>query len=686
MADADRPHPTSPPDEPVERSDRSLALDAVDGPGRARRGTLDPVRWTMVVLIALVVGLGAAASIRGWIPVGDNAFLSYRSRHVGSSDPILLNNASSGGTDNSEPYNHPGAFPLTLMAPITLIGGPGSVPLAAAVCTAASIGLISSTVRRVAGRGAQLWSLVVSAGLLATQSVTMFADPWNPNFAMWPLGLAVIAAWAACQGHRWSLAVAGLAASVAVQSHLAFIAPGAAAFAAGLAGTAIVWRRDSRRLRVELAATAIALSVANAQLLVDQFFGTGNLGRLLSARDAGAQRVSVHDVGAVLVSKLSPSVFRRDGWFAPVFPADRASPVAIVVGLGALAVLSIAAVAFSRSADDLDLAVDVDSTSPHRRNHRRLLATLFGIVGVTVVAGSVLALRYPMRIGIPLPYFRWVWPLGAILTGALAASAVRIGSERLAAPRGGRVTTGGRWPLAFGAASVMVLTGVSGVPIGEEMSPNPQRYQDLAGPLSSAAIEALTRFDDGPIGSVFVEQSHLQAGLWVIPALIDQLDAAGIDVAVSDPILDQQTGGRLTSDSAPHTQFRLILRGGLDSTDDLESNPGALRLATPVELADREIDEFHRLVDALAPVISDGANFRADADIVDAEGLALVESLRTDPPDPQYFFSAPSIRDAWQQGWLVIDGADRDDLERAFELGTRLGAMSVTLWLVAPDG
>ena len=102
--------------------------------------------------------------------------------------------------------------------------------------------------------------------------------------------------------------------------------------------------------------------------------------------------------------------------------------------------------------------------------------------------------------------------------------------------------------------------------------------------------------------------------------------------------------------------------------------------------ADREIDEFHRLVDALAPVISHGANFRADADITDAEGLALVESLRTDPPDPQYFFSAPSIRDAWQQGWLVIDGADRDDLERAFELGTRLGAMSVTLWLVAPDG
>ena len=136
----------------------------------------------------------------------------------------------------------------------------------------------------------------------------------------------------------------------------------------------------------------------------------------------------------------------------------------------------------------------------------------------------------------------------------------------------------------------------------------------------------MNRIDEAPasaaveLSEVFVIEigEELQRSRQELLALIDQLDAAGIDVAVSDPILDQQTGGRLTSDSAPHTQFRLILRGGLDSTDDLESNPGALRLATPVELADREIDEFHRLVDALAPVISHGANFRADADITDA--------------------------------------------------------------------
>ena len=68
------------------------------------------------LLAGAVVLMGAVASAKGWIPTGDDAFLSLRTRHLFSTDPILLNNASSAGPSAGSQYNHPGAFPLTLLA------------------------------------------------------------------------------------------------------------------------------------------------------------------------------------------------------------------------------------------------------------------------------------------------------------------------------------------------------------------------------------------------------------------------------------------------------------------------------------------------------------------------------------------------------------------------------------------
>ena len=134
------------------------------------------------LVVAIMVMWGIRASTSRWIPTGDDAFLSLRTRHVLSSDPILLNNASSAGPSAGSQYNHPGAFPLTLLSPVTLLGGPGSLALATALVNAAWVALISWMVRRVAGLTAQLGAVLATekaaAGMVAgTHGSTYGGNP-----------------------------------------------------------------------------------------------------------------------------------------------------------------------------------------------------------------------------------------------------------------------------------------------------------------------------------------------------------------------------------------------------------------------------------------------------------------------------------------------------------------------------
>ena len=641
-----------------------------------------------VLLAAVVTALGAVASARGWIPTGDDAFLSLRTRHTISTHPILLNNASSAGPSAGSQYNHPGAFPLTLLTPVTLIGGPGALALATALANAAWMVAISLMVRRVAGSGAQVGALVVTAALAASMGPSFLVDPWNPTYGMWPIAALVVAGWGVRAGQTALLAVAVVAASVAFQTHLSLTVMSGAVALWALLGVLTRWYRadaDGRRRHSGALAVAAGVgAVANAQMLADQLFGSGNLGKILGGTGFREATVSLRQATAVLVSKsVLPPWWFRGSWAAPVFldelPSGATTIVALTLMLGATAVA-------------LGLA----------RRRMPLVTSLFGVLAVAAVPATFVATRFPLRIGIPLPYFRWVWPLAAIWTAALAAAlatAVRrpvspssispssistdVPRRRLVALRptfsaehswrGVSVWRG------VSAAAVVALLGAMWWPSAPELSPNPDWAQDIARPFAAAALGTVPEGEP-----VVVDQSIQEAALWVIPALIDQLDAAGVDVRVEDAVLVQQTAERYRATGTE--RWHLTVRGGLQIDD---APPGGRRLARHDDLTTAEARELDRLIDELTPALE-----RSGAVTLTTIGRGETDAddlrhLTTATLPPAELLRSVPFRLALERGAVAVDGIDDDALDRATTLGARDGGRSIALYLTdrsAPIG
>lgn len=617
------------------------------------------------LLAGAVVLMGAVASAKGWIPTGDDAFLSLRTRHLFSTDPILLNNASSAGPSAGSQYNHPGAFPLTLLAPVTLLGGPGSLALATAIVNAAWLSLIAFMVRRIAGPTAQLAALFGLAVFVWSLGGTFLVDPWNPTYGILPVAAMVVAAWGTRLGHTRMLAVTVFAASVAFQTHLSLTVLSAAVAAWALLGAVAAGyraRRDERaddvrgiaRALVLVLAVAVGL-VANAQLLVDQFFGTGNLGKIIAGTGFKEATVSVRQIAGVLASKMIlPPMWLRGSWDGPVLPGDEPSTGATVLGLIVVAVVTVLAIRSAR-----------------RRSPE--VVTLFGVLAVAFVSASLVATRFPLRIGIPLPYFRWVWPLAAIWAAAVIGSLFSppvLWRAFAAAGAEARHRTGA---IAVAAVTIVVLA-LAFVPTNVDISPNPAWAQDISRDFSAAAVRETDKRQP-----VVIDQSIQEAALWVIPALMDQLDAAGIDVRADDAVLIQQTDDayRATGDE----QWHLAVRGGLQIDD---APPGGREIARHDALSASQRAELDRLIEDLSPALAEPGAIRltttgrAETDAADLGHLTTGEL-----PVEELLRSVP-FRLAFDRGAIEAPGVDQDDLRRALDLGALDGGRSIALYLYQP--
>lgn len=657
------------------------------------------------VLVLVVVALGVFAAARGWIPTGDDAFISLRTRHIFSAHPILLNNASSAGPSSGSQYNHPGAFPLTLLAPVTLVGGPGSLPIATALVNAAWIAAISVMVRRIGGRSLQLGALVVVAALVWSMGGAFLVDPWNPNYGIWPVAALVVAAWGTRRGHPGMLAVAVGAASVAFQTHLsltvlsasvaawAFIGWVQSRWAARRAGggdqpaahpdtvpsdqaarergrgrgrernVRVAPNRERERGHVRALVIAVAVGlVANAQMLVDQVAGSGNLGKILRGTGFKEATVSLRQVAGVVASKAAlPPWWFRGSWARPVLLDELPSTAWTLVGVLIVAVLTFGAV----------FAV---------RGRAPAVSSLFGVLAVAAIPATLVATKFPLRIGIPLPYFRWVWPLAAIWTGAvLAAAAVALSRRRTTTTAAQRAGGARRNPLdprrttttTAAAGMVLLLAALTFVPVPADLSPNPTWAQDIARPFSAAAVRATT--DARP---VVVDQSIQEAALWVIPALMDQLDAAGIDVRADDRILVQQTADRYRATG--RERWHLAVRGGLQIDD---APNGARELARHDALTASERAELDRLVTELAPALARPNAVRLTTVGTNETDAADLRHLTTGELPPRELLGSVPFHNALERDAVEVPDVNQRDLRRASELGARDGGRSIALYL-----
>ena len=220
------------------------------------------------------------------------------------------------------------------------------------------------------------------------------------------------------------------------------------------------------------------------------------------------------------------------------------------------------------------------------------VVTLFGVLAVAFVSASLVATRFPLRIGIPLPYFRWVWPLAAVwASGVVAALAPDVArAARAALPTPARPAVWSR--LIVVAVVLAAALQAASYGIDEHISPNPAWAQDISRDFSAAAVRETDERQP-----VVIDQSIQEAALWVIPALMDQLDAAGIDVRADDAVLIQQTDEayRATGDE----QWHLAVRGGLQIDD---APPGGREIARHDALAGYERSDLDSALARLRPV------------------------------------------------------------------------------------
>ena len=155
---------------------------------------------------------------------GDGALIELCTLRAAAGDQLL-------GPYSRFSFHHPGPLMFYCLAPFYVALGKsyGALCTGALVLNLASLVGIALVTRDMAGAGRWPWSLAaLGVYVLWLQPVFLFS-PWNPDMAILPLALALLAFAAAAAGRRPYLPVAVLAASFAVQSHLSCAGPVACA-------------------------------------------------------------------------------------------------------------------------------------------------------------------------------------------------------------------------------------------------------------------------------------------------------------------------------------------------------------------------------------------------------------------------------------------------------------------------
>lgn len=289
---------------------------------QTRRTAFTAVLGTTFICIAAwpAVAAGLSALHLDWFPSGDWALLAMRIEDVGHATPLL-------GPYSRFGWNHPGPLLYwTLAAPYHLLGWSAPSMLAAtAFLNAAALG---GTVALAWRRGrlplAGLTTLALCM-LTSTMGPELLRDPWNPYVTVLPLALLVMLCWSAAEGDRWAWPAAVAVGSFIVQSHIGYAV---IVIAIGVAAMTLAWRnradhtvlpRGSRQRGLLLAVVTAVILICWVPVLIDQFFGSGNLTAIASYFiDSTDRPAGLHDAFAQAANNLSTGDAGWLGGFALV--------------------------------------------------------------------------------------------------------------------------------------------------------------------------------------------------------------------------------------------------------------------------------------------------------------------------------------------------------------------------------
>lgn len=501
----------------------------------------------LVVLIALAAPFVASvvhAERLGWRPSNDDALIALRVKDVVALDlPTTGQPSTADHYDAGDPPRHPGPIEFYLLAvPTSLLGFDLGMVVGAGLFTFAGVAIAVWVAFRRGGPGIGLGAAVVCSAIAWSEGQAVLTDAISSNVGGIPLLALAALAWALIDGDVRLVPLAAFVFAFVCQAHLAIVgvAVGTAAWAAlGIGLFLLAWRRGRRRLEPPFAPTvadrggpqgAAAPTVAPARerwwpwlagglavtlvawapVLSDQFFGSGNLSRIVSfAQSSDRPRLGLRSgaTQALRALGMPPLLLRTDLLGGNIKAA--LAPTPVVVSL--LVVASLVAI----------VAIRWRSC----RAHAALAATTLVVAAVGAWNGA----NVPDSLeSFRINFYRWTFVVSA---GASASLLWAIGA--LVTTRWPHPTVRGR--AALGGVAVVALVAVSVVAIH---SGGPRQRRDeqvfaIEDQIARSALDAVT----GERRVLLVAQGS-SATLATGPALAFRLVDGGHDLRVLPAMKD----------------------------------------------------------------------------------------------------------------------------------------------------
>ncbi len=240
---------------------------------------LERLAWSLLAIVGVVLVVRVVTL--DWTAAGDLSVIRLRALDVGTGNTPLL------GPYSRFKWNHPGPALSFMFAPwVRLFGGSGVGILVGALVSNLLAIAGALWVARRAGRTVFTVTAIVLAGFVLLLEAGELYNPWNPYVIVLPVFAALFASWGAMRGDRVASIVLVLASSFAIQGHLGSAPLGLLALAIGAVGLLRLATRpaagtDVRGVRRTLWISGLVLLVCWIPPLIDQFLGSGNLGRIL---------------------------------------------------------------------------------------------------------------------------------------------------------------------------------------------------------------------------------------------------------------------------------------------------------------------------------------------------------------------------------------------------------------------
>lgn len=633
------------------------------------------VRVALAIVLLPIAVATVRAIVGDWYPIGDNGYFALRARDVLTDHHPLLGTWTSASKVVGQDINNPGPLyfdALAIPAKIDLASG---LAIAIALLNGTAIAIGAIFARRRGGPRLVLAYLAMAAALCWSMGSELLFDPWQPHSLLLPFFLFLVLVWSLASGDEVALPWAVGVASFVVQTHVSYLYLVAIIGAWGIGAFVWhvvrlrradpdAWMNHRRRLR---RAGAVAVAVAAlcwSQPVLEQLTADdgGNLRHLAASADAQQRRV-----GPRLGVELAAAVLASPpGWARPSMRETLSvDPVALggfprLHGVRSLGV----AVAGLLAVGGL-LAVALVAA---RRRRDETALTLAATAGVVFAAGVVATVVMPYGpFGVVAPHhLRFLWPVGAFVTGAVAIS---LGRALPRSIRQHRSATG----VLLATCAVVALANLptwsaeTGPLVDADSIPVVRSLMAQLGPLEGS-------------GPLLIDFSTLRFAEPYSGPLMAELQRRGIEFRTIDEPTVRQVGE--SRRAGVDVTSMLVIREG----DAADATPrGWERIAFVPGLGSSQRTELDDATAAVAELIA-GGRLRLTADGRDAarRGFLPVTNDQLDAADPdgEAVVASGELFVLFDSELLELAPTDVQLVGRYVELQRRWDRFTVAIFLV----